>query len=232
MFSVRSCPIWTIGVAFLRTNIPRPNMKATITKSEDVQLKFEEEKTELEENIKLHTNKIGTITESLNSNRTDLQSALAETTQEQEELESNRSVIFDKMNMLSNDRKTPDSTIGMSIVNIERSLKFGDEIGGHLMSGHVCCECQATLNKEGGEMEIVVNKPKDWGEYIIPKGYVALNGVSLTVGKVTEDKFSVFLISVRPSRESIFVLITLNVSTTFSIISLRLLIIHLLSTIE
>ena len=43
-------------------------------------------------------------------------------------------------------------------------------------------------------MEIVVNKPKDWGEYIIPKGYVALNGVSLTVGKVTEDKFSVFLI--------------------------------------
>jgi len=53
---------------------------------------------------------------------------------------------------------------------------------------------KATLNKEGGEMEIVVNKPKDWGEYIIPKGYVALNGVSLTVGKVTEDKFSVFLI--------------------------------------
>ena len=82
----------------------------------------------------------------------------------------------------------------ISIVNIERSLKFGDEIGGHLLSGHVCCACQATLNKEGGEMEIVVNKPKDWGEYIIPKGYVALNGVSLTVGKVTEDKFSVFLI--------------------------------------
>ena len=82
----------------------------------------------------------------------------------------------------------------MSNVNIERSLKFGDEIGGQLLSGHVCCACQATLNKERGEMEIVVNKPKDWGEYIIPKGYVALNGVSLTVGKVTEDKFSVFLI--------------------------------------
>ena len=82
----------------------------------------------------------------------------------------------------------------MSNVNIERSLKLGDEIGGHLLSGHVCCACQATLNKEGGEMEIVVNKPKDWGAYIIPKGYVALNGVSLTVGKVTEDKFSVFLI--------------------------------------
>lgn len=43
-------------------------------------------------------------------------------------------------------------------------------------------------------MEIVVDKPKDWGEYILPKSYIALNGVSLTVGKVNEDNFSVFLI--------------------------------------
>ena len=73
------------------------HMKVTITESEDVQLEFEEEKTDLEENIKLNTNKVETISELLSSNRTELQSALAETTHEQEELESNRSIIFDKI---------------------------------------------------------------------------------------------------------------------------------------
>jgi len=45
-----------------------------------------------------------------------------------------------------------------------------------------------------GEVEILVEKPLGWEDHIIPKGYVALNGVSLTVGKVTDDNFSVFLI--------------------------------------
>ena len=73
------------------------HMKATITESEDVQLKFEEEKIELEDNIKLNSNKMETISESLSSNRADLQSALAETTIEQKNLETNRSVIFDNI---------------------------------------------------------------------------------------------------------------------------------------
>ena len=81
-----------------------------------------------------------------------------------------------------------------SKVNIERSLKFGDEVGGHILSGHVCCKCKASLKKEEGEVEIIRDTPKDWGEYILPKSYIALNGVSLTVGKVKEDNFSVFLI--------------------------------------
>ena len=111
----------------------------------------------------------------------------------------------------------------MSNVNMERSLKFGDEIGGHLLSGHVFCACQATLNKEGGEMEIVVNKPKDWGEYIIPKGYVALNGVSLTVGKVTEDKFSVFLIPETIESTNLLTIVkgaTLNLEVDQAVMSL------------
>ena len=62
------------------------------------------------------------------------------------------------------------------------------------MSGHVSCACNATLNKTEGEIEISVDKPQDWGDYIIPKGYIALNGVSLTVGKVTDNSFSVYLI--------------------------------------
>ena len=81
-----------------------------------------------------------------------------------------------------------------SEVNIERPLKFGDEVGGHLLSGHVSCACNASLNNTEGEVEILVDKPEDWGDYIFPKGYVALNGVSLTVGKVSDDSFSVYLI--------------------------------------
>ena len=73
------------------------HMKATISESESVQIQYEEEKTELEENIKLNGNKIESTSESLNSNRTELKSAMAETTHEQEELESNRSTIFKKI---------------------------------------------------------------------------------------------------------------------------------------
>ena len=81
-----------------------------------------------------------------------------------------------------------------SEVNIERSLKFGDEVGGHLLSGHICCACKASLSNTEGEVEILVDKPESWGQYIYPKGYIALNGVSLTVGKVSDESFSVYLI--------------------------------------
>ncbi len=70
------------------------HMKTTISESETVQLQFEEEKTELEETIKLNTNKIESTSESLSSNQIALQSAMAETTHEQEKLESNRNILF------------------------------------------------------------------------------------------------------------------------------------------
>ena len=108
------------------------HMKATITESEDVQLKFEEEKTELEENIKLNTNKIETISESLSSNRADLQSALAETTIEQEDLETNRSVIFDK--------------IEPSYLNAYETLRNArDGVGMVSIMGKACGGCYSQL---------------------------------------------------------------------------------------
>ena len=108
------------------------HMKAAITESEDVQLKFEEEKTELEENIKLNTNKIETTSESLTRNRTDLQSALAETTNEQEKLESNRSVIFDK--------------IEPSYLNAYETLRNArDGVGMVSIIGRACGGCYSQL---------------------------------------------------------------------------------------
>ena len=70
------------------------HMKTTISESETVQLQFEEEKVDLEETIKLNTNKIESTVESLSSNRIALQSAMAETTHEQEKLESSRNILF------------------------------------------------------------------------------------------------------------------------------------------
>lgn len=108
------------------------HMKATITESEDVQLKFEEEKTEFEENIKLNTNKIATTSDSLTSNRADLQSALAETTQEKKELESNRSIIFDK--------------IEPSLLNAYETLRNArDGVGMVSIIGKACGGCYSQL---------------------------------------------------------------------------------------
>jgi hypothetical protein len=70
------------------------HMKTTISDSETVQLQFEEEKIELKETIKLNTNKIKSTLESLSSNRIALQSAMSETIHEQEELESNRNILY------------------------------------------------------------------------------------------------------------------------------------------
>ncbi|GIT32841.1 MAG: hypothetical protein Ct9H300mP3_03720 [Gammaproteobacteria bacterium] len=81
-----------------------------------------------------------------------------------------------------------------SEVNIERSLKFGDEVGGHLLSGHISCACKASLNNIEGEVEILVINLRTGGSTFTPKGVFALNGVSLTVGKVSDESFSVYLI--------------------------------------
>ena len=83
------------------------------------------------------------------------------------------------------------------IVNIERSMKLGDEIGGHLLSGHV--STTATISKlETPENNHIVTFSTDLEtiKYIFPKGYIALNGVSLTVGEVDKinQTFNVYLI--------------------------------------
>ena len=70
------------------------HMKTTISESETVQLQFEEEKAQLEETIKLNTNKIESTSESLSSNQIALQSAMAESPHEKKKLESNRNILF------------------------------------------------------------------------------------------------------------------------------------------
>lgn len=80
-------------------------------------------------------------------------------------------------------------------VNIERAARFGDEIGGHVVSGHIF-GCVNILDVEQDElnMKLVFERPKALKPYLLNKGFVALNGCSLTIAEVTESTFSVFLI--------------------------------------
>ena len=79
-------------------------------------------------------------------------------------------------------------------LNLERSLKMGDEIGGHLVSGHVHCMGKVKEFKKGKEKILTISKPSLVKEYIFQKGYVAINGISLTVSNSTNSNFSVSLI--------------------------------------
>jgi len=82
-----------------------------------------------------------------------------------------------------------------SLVNVERSLKIGDEIGGHMVSGHV--HCQATLiEKKSTETNCALFFECDnkWMKYILSKGFITINGTSLTIGEVNKNQFSVHLI--------------------------------------
>lgn len=80
-------------------------------------------------------------------------------------------------------------------VNLERAAKFGDEIGGHVMSGHVMATTTITrIDESEFNRTIWFHLPVDLKPYILTKGFVGLDGCSLTVGDVTDDEFNVHLI--------------------------------------
>lgn len=81
-------------------------------------------------------------------------------------------------------------------VNLERALKVGDELGGHIVSGHVDGVAEITSMKvEGDSTRVQFRAPSELAKFIAPKGSVALNGTSLTVNEVDGDVFGVNLIS-------------------------------------
>jgi riboflavin synthase len=80
-------------------------------------------------------------------------------------------------------------------VNLERSLKMGDELGGHLVSGHVDGLAELTQREDLTDMaRLTLRVPKLLARFIAQKGSVALDGVSLTVNDVTDETFSALII--------------------------------------
>jgi len=80
-------------------------------------------------------------------------------------------------------------------VNLERALRLGDELGGHIVSGHVDGLAEIlSLRNEGDSTRIVFRAPDALARYIAPKGSIALNGTSLTVNEVDGATFGVNII--------------------------------------
>tara|TARA_B100001248_G_C27329336_1_gene430620 strand:+ start:222 stop:827 length:606 start_codon:yes stop_codon:yes gene_type:complete len=82
-----------------------------------------------------------------------------------------------------------------SSVNLERALKMGDELGGHLLSGHILGMGEITERVEGKEnLDLRISCPNHIMKFIQEKGYIAIDGISLTIGNVDETSFSLHLI--------------------------------------
>jgi len=80
-------------------------------------------------------------------------------------------------------------------VNLERAARVGDELGGHIVSGHVDGVGEVlSIESEGGSHRVRIRVPRPLHRYIAPKGSITVEGVSLTVNEVEDDVFGVNLI--------------------------------------
>lgn len=82
-----------------------------------------------------------------------------------------------------------------SEVNFERSLKFGDEIGGHIVSGHIQGMAELiAIERTETNCQMMLRLPPNLLPFIFSKGFIAVDGISLTVGEVEQTDFSLYLI--------------------------------------
>lgn len=103
-------------------------------------------------------------------------------------------------------RTAKDLWVAGARLNLERSLRVGDELGGHIVAGHVDGVAEVVgICPEGGSVRIGARAPDGLGRYIAPKGSIALDGVSLTVNDVreAEDGSTHFSVNIIPHTASI-----------------------------
>jgi riboflavin synthase len=80
-------------------------------------------------------------------------------------------------------------------VNLEPSLRVGDELGGHFVSGHVDTTTEVTALENRGDFHVLtVRVPGEYGPYLAPKGSVTLDGISLTINRVDETEMSIRIV--------------------------------------
>ncbi|GCF11528.1 riboflavin synthase [Dictyobacter arantiisoli] len=80
-------------------------------------------------------------------------------------------------------------------VNLERSLLANGRMGGHMVQGHIeACAAIRDTRQDGNGLDVIIELPPQLQSYIVPKGFISLNGASLTVVDVWSDHFSVSLI--------------------------------------
>ena len=91
------------------------------------------------------------------------------------------------------------TTLGEKVVgnwvNLERALKMGDELGGHLLSGHIMGVGEIIERSSGVEhLDLLIDCPDNILKFVQEKGYIAIDGISLTIGQVDEGGFYLHLI--------------------------------------
>lgn len=80
-------------------------------------------------------------------------------------------------------------------VNLERALKIGDRIGGHFLTGHIDFKTKITYFKKEGEFYLMKIKiPEEYRKYIVKKGSIAVDGISLTIAEFDESEVLFYLI--------------------------------------
>ena len=80
-------------------------------------------------------------------------------------------------------------------VNLERALRMGDELGGHVLSGHIMATAEVLSHTEVGEgVDMGISIPSGIRPFVMEKGFIAVDGISLTVGSVGAESFDVHLI--------------------------------------
>ena len=80
-------------------------------------------------------------------------------------------------------------------VNLERSLSYGDRVGGHLVQGHVDCTGRiSSMAPDGNSTRVSVDAPANIMKYVVEKGFIALDGISLTIVDRWDSGFSVAII--------------------------------------
>lgn len=90
------------------------------------------------------------------------------------------------------------------VVNVERAARFGDEIGGHQMSGHIIATAEViSIIKSENNLQIWFQLDEQLMKYIFTKGYIGIDGISLTIGEVEHNRFNVNLIPETIARTNI-----------------------------
>ncbi len=103
-------------------------------------------------------------------------------------------VTFDAISETLDRTTLADRSEG-DLLNVERSMKLGDELGGHILSGHVMGTAEIIESRMVGEgLDLRISIPEGCSPFILEKGFIAVDGMSLTVGKCDEGGFGLHII--------------------------------------
>lgn len=92
-----------------------------------------------------------------------------------------------------------------SKVNLERALALGDRLGGHMLSGHIDCLAQVKdMSRAGESFRFQIEFASKWAAYLVPKGSVALDGISLTINRCSNTDLEVNIIPATRQATTIF----------------------------